>query len=146
MIVVDASIAAKWLLPEDDSAEATLFLRAHRRRLVAPELVLVEVASAIVRRANIDSSLHDDALAALRLWAAWPIDDMVRRFRLTPGRMLVAGRLALRLGHPVADCVYLALAIEFDCELATSDARFAGKARTLWPRVRQLADYATPAQ
>lgn len=33
--------------------------------------------------------------------------------------------------------------MEFDCELATCDARFAAKTRPLYPAVRLLTDYAS---
>ena len=46
------------------------------------------------------------------------------------------------LGHPVRDCVYLALAMEFGGELATCDAKFSAKAQTIYPKVKLLADLA----
>ena len=41
-IVVDASIAIKWFLPEQQSAQAEVFLSENYQR-VAPELLLTEV-------------------------------------------------------------------------------------------------------
>jgi predicted nucleic acid-binding protein len=46
--------------------------------------------------------------------------------------------LAIDIGHPLKDCVYLVLAMELDCELVTCDARFAKKAKSVWGRVRVL--------
>ena len=49
MIVVDASIAAKWYLNEPGSPEAAAFLTADAA-LLAPALIRIEVTGAIVRR------------------------------------------------------------------------------------------------
>ena len=145
MIVVDASLAAKWTVPEPDSSRALDFLATYGSDLHGPDLIFVEVASAIVRRANADRSLAAAALDALDKWtAAWPL-HVIRSHRVTQRRLFDAGTTALQLGHPIKDCIYLALAIEFDCDLATCDARFATKARDRWPRVRLLADYPTAA-
>lgn len=142
MIVVDASIAAKWLLAETDTVAALQFVADHRRELAGPDLLFVEVASAIVRRANENKALVQDSLRALDKWTTGWEARAVAAYPTTSARLSAAGRLALQLGHPLADCIYLALAIELDCDLATCDAKFARKAGAVSQRVRQLADYA----
>ena len=52
--------------------------------------------------------------------------------------LMAAARLALDLGHPIKDCIYLALAMKLGCELLTSDRRFAAKDEPVWPKVRVL--------
>jgi predicted nucleic acid-binding protein len=52
--------------------------------------------------------------------------------------LLRATNLAIDLGHPLKDCIYLALAMELGCDLVTADARFAAKAREVWAGVRVL--------
>lgn len=47
----------------------------------------------------------------------------------------------MRLGHPVKDCLYLALAMELRCDVATRDAKFIARARKIYPAVRHLSDY-----
>ncbi len=69
------------------------------------------------------------------------VPDAVRPHRVTQRRLYQAGKLALALAHPVADCIYLALAIEFGCELATCDAKFQAKAREQYPQVKMLRDF-----
>ena len=52
-IVVDASVAAKWLLVEEDSDKAEALFRAwtaKRIGLLAPEILPAEVASALWKR------------------------------------------------------------------------------------------------
>jgi predicted nucleic acid-binding protein len=142
MIVVDASLAAKWMLWEDDSAAALAFIRNHADQLCGPDLLFAEVASAIVRRGNIDKPLRADAIRALDKWTISWEKHIIKPHRLTQARVFKAGRLALDMGHQIYDCFYLALAIELKCDLATCDLKFAEKARQIWPEVKLLADYA----
>jgi predicted nucleic acid-binding protein len=141
MIVVDASLAAKWMLWEADSLAALEFLEAPGRELCAPELIYIEVAGAIVRRGNEDKSIQADALRALQKWTVAWSDHVVKNYRVTQRRLFVASSMALRIGHPLKDCLYLALAKELGCDLATCDARFREKASTLYPRIRLLPEY-----
>jgi predicted nucleic acid-binding protein len=50
MIVLDASVTVKWFASEPGSAEARSLVRSDEE-LVAPELMQVEVASALVKKA-----------------------------------------------------------------------------------------------
>lgn len=139
MIVVDASLATKWFVIEPDSAAALRFLQTHKGDLHGPDLLLVEVPSAIVRRANEDKAFAPQARAALSDWrAAW---ENLHRHELTAELVEGAAALAMRLGHPLADCVYLALAMAYDCDLATCDAKFQAKASRHYGRVRLLQQY-----
>jgi predicted nucleic acid-binding protein len=141
MIVVDASLAVKWMLWEPDSPAALAFLGEPKRELAAPELIFIEVAGVIVRRGNQDKALKADALRALQKWTiAWS-DHVVRNYRVTQRRLYIASGMALSIGHPLKDCIYLALAQELGAELATCDARFRDKAHPLYARIRLLSDY-----
>lgn len=54
--------------------------------------------------------------------------------------------LALDLGHPIYDCIYLAAAVASDRILVTADERFAAKVRTSVgsaERIKLLADLRT---
>lgn len=141
MIVVDASLAVKWMLWEDRSDEALTFLFANGRNLCALDILFVEVAGAIVRRANENKAIAEDARVALDKWTvAWG-DHAVTPHRVTQVRLRRAANLAIDLGHPLKDCLYLVLAMELNCDLATCDAKFAAKAKALYPDVRLLSDY-----
>lgn len=141
MIVVDASLAAKWVLTEDDSAAALQFLTDHAGALVGPDLLAIEVGSAIVRRGNENKAFQGDAARALDKWTGSVAPLLTEIYPTTLRRLSRGGQLAFRLGHPITDCIYLALAIEFSCDLATCDAKFAAKTGAVWNRVRLLADY-----
>jgi predicted nucleic acid-binding protein len=80
--------------------------------------------------------LADDMKEALAAWGRILSGSSLQRFRMTTSRVLSSSRLAIDIGHPLKDCVYLVLAMELDCELVTCDARFAKKAKDVWDRVR----------
>lgn len=144
MIVVDASLAAKWVLWEGDTPDALAFLHQYGEDIGAPDLIIVEVAAAIVRRANIEKGIESEALRALDQWTEELAEQIVKPHRVTPGLTNASARLAIHLGHPLKDCVYLALAIELDCMLVTCDAKFREKAVELYPQIRLLSDFDLP--
>ena len=141
MIVVDASLAAKWVIWEADSLAALRFLRKYGRELTAPDLIFVEVAGAIVRRANETKSLRDDALVALDKWSVSWRDHAIAAHRVTQRHVFEAGRLAVEIAHSLKDCIHLVLAIELEADLATCDERFRDRATDVWPRIWLLSDY-----
>ncbi len=141
MIVVDASLAAKWFLREPETQDALQFLADHGHRLCGPDLLFSEVAGAIVRRANMAVWTVAEATEALEKWAEGWARGEIEAHRVTSYILYEGGKLALTLGHPLSDCIYLALAIELGCELATCDAKFRAKAVGLYPTIRLLADY-----
>ncbi|WP_349369413.1 type II toxin-antitoxin system VapC family toxin [Salinarimonas sp.] len=121
-VVVDASVAVKWLLPEPDSPMAETLLSGGVR-LMAPDLVLVEVANALWRKRRV-AQVTDAAAAAMQ-------EDLPQFFaRLHPVGSLMTRALAISfaLDHPVYDCVYLALAEREGCPLVTADKRLLAKA------------------
>jgi predicted nucleic acid-binding protein len=140
MIIVDASLAAKWIFWEADSEQALDFWNVNAGDLGAPDLIAVEVAAAAVRRANLEKLLADDMKEALAAWGRILSGSSLRQFRMTTSRILSASGLAISIGHPLKDCVYLVLAMELDCELVTCDARFAKKAKDVWDRVRVFGE------
>jgi len=141
MIVIDASLAAKWMLWEVDSDDAFRFLTYPGRSLCGPDLLFIEVAAAIVKHANMKKGIEAGALEALRKWTiAWG-EHVVRPHRVTQRRLYEAGKLAITLGHPLKDCIYLGLAMELACPLATCDEKFLAKAAGIYPEVRLLHDF-----
>ena len=138
MIVVDASVAVKWFLPESDSDQATALL-ASGRKLFAPELVRVEVASAITRRVRLGELAVPYALAACTAWRQALAAGVVT---LTPDDddLAHAIQLAVDLKHPLQDCLYLACARRLAIPLVTGDVRFREKAKARYTGIRTLAD------
>ena len=137
MIVIDASVAVKWLIDEPDSTSADRLLPRYAGAIAAPDLLLIETAGALVRQCNtgaFSAPTFESVLAEWQLLWANFID--ARRTDLSD--MVNAARMAVELGHPVKDCVYLGLAIELDAALVTADAKFRSRALRLHPRIELL--------
>lgn len=138
MIVIDACIGVKWFLDEAGSEAAVKLLVAERDHITGPELFAVEVAATLVREANARKPLADDMRLALTRLTALFGSGAISLNRMTPQNIADAGLLAIDLGHPLKDCIYLALAMQLECPLVTADARFAAKARNVYADVRVL--------
>lgn len=138
MIVVDASVAAKWFLPEAGSQTA-LALHDSPEQLFAPDLIRMEVAAAITRRVRAEKEplLPDEAIERCTEWFRL-LDQAV--LSLIPERELIdeAVRLAVEVRHPLQDCLYLVAALRFDAPLITADPTFVRRASARHPRVSLL--------
>jgi predicted nucleic acid-binding protein len=134
-MIVDANIVVKWFVPEDDS-DAALALRL-QGELFAPDVMLIEYRNALLNKVRRRAISPDQARRAER-----EIDDV--GITIVPSVPLLgeAFRLALDLGEPIYDCIYLAAAIASDRVLVTADERFATKVQgsgTDQNRIRLLA-------
>ena len=138
MIVADASLALKWYLDEALSDEADHWFTEHEGQIRVPHVFLIEVTGALVRRANIDKTLRSKSEASIARFAALFDEQLIRVEHAEPQQMAKAANLALDLGHPLKDCIYLALAMELECDLVTCDTKFAAKAQGVWDWVRIL--------
>jgi predicted nucleic acid-binding protein len=120
-LVLDCSVAAKWMLPEPDRAPAMRLFEEYQSgtiSLIAPDLLLAEFASLLAkrnRRKQISAAQAHDAFLLMVRCAP----------RLFDMRPRVQYALELSLHHQLSfwDCVYLALAIEHNCPLLTADRR-----------------------
>jgi predicted nucleic acid-binding protein len=137
MIVVDASVAAKWLLDEPDSALAAEVLQSDRGGLFAPALVRIEVANTIVRHLREGRLTKPEAQALCAAWEQMLRDGVVV---LTADIELFdeAVRLAIEVRHTVPDCLYLALAMEMDATLVTADDPQHKRGRKVHPAIQLL--------
>lgn len=119
-LVIDASIAVKWVVEEDGTPEALTLRR--RARLIAPDLLVAECANILWKKVRRDELSEDEAFLAARLLQAAEIE-------LFPARPLLeaAVRIAAELDHPAYDCLYLALAVERNCRFATAEGHFLRK-------------------
>jgi predicted nucleic acid-binding protein len=139
-LVVDASIALKWVLPEDDSELAERLL-TDGAALHAPAFILVEIANALWVKMRARILTEEEAR------------DILKRLRSAPlalwdGEEPLPETLSLarQLDHAVYDCAYLALALHLDGGYVTADRRFWRKARAkaqFAGRVLRLEDVAT---
>lgn len=126
MLVVDTSVAVKWVVPETASAieggtDAALALLP--QTLIAPDCIMAEFANAMFKKVVAEEIGTDQAVAALEI-----LPDIVNLVAAPP-LVPAAFRLSLELKHPVHDCVFLALAIQNNCRLVTADAKFGSRCR-----------------
>jgi predicted nucleic acid-binding protein len=132
-LVIDASIAVKWVVEEDGTSEALALRR--KARLIAPDLLIAECANILWKKFQRAELTGDEAQLAARLLQGAEIE-------LSPMRSLVgaATSVAIALDLPAYDCVYLALAAERDCQLVTADERLLRKlAQSRQPKLRTRA-------
>ena len=119
-LVIDASIAVKWVVEEHGTPEA-LALR-QKAKLIAPELLVAECANILWKKVKREELLKQEALLAARLLQGAEIE-------LLPTRSLfeAATRMSIEIDHPAYDCLYLALAVEKECLFVTADEGFLRK-------------------
>ena len=125
MLVIDASVAVKWFV-EQDNFEAARALATPPREVVAPELVLAEIASALWKYVR-TNQLKPETAQAMLAQAHKPFTRLVPLEPLLPA----AFELAVAIQHPIYDCFYLALAQREGAPLITADKRLAAAARGL---------------
>jgi len=135
-LVIDASVAVKWVVAEPDSDRTELLLD---HRLVAPDLLFAECANVLwkkVRRGELTQAEAD--IAAQTLEAA----DLA--VVPTRGYVAIATSMAVELDHPAYDAVYLAVAEAANLRIVTADDRLVRKLRQsrnrLWEVVVALAE------
>lgn len=116
VLVVDASVAVKWLVVEEHSADARGLL--DDEELHAPRLLVSEVANAVWRKVRLDQV---DRGAAGQLLAT--VSDMPIRWHADETICADAIRLAIAHDRPVYDLMYLALAQRLGVRVVTADQR-----------------------
>jgi predicted nucleic acid-binding protein len=135
--VVDASVAVKWVVAENN-AETALRLLENSRSLCAPAHWLAEAANALwaaCRRGELSElQAHERVVALVEApVAAVPLVQLVA----------AAMTIGLRLGVTLYDALYLAVAEQQGAALVTADRRLFEAARRdkdLRARIRWIAD------
>ena len=142
-VVVDASLAVKWLVEEDDSdtAHAALqFWVAQDITRIAPYLMPFEVANVLHRRVLRGELNAGDSLRMMALLLESSLE-----LHQPPEIHVRALQLASQLKQNAAyDAHYLALAESLGCELWTADERFYRAASPSIDNVRWLGEFVVP--
>lgn len=122
MVVIDASIANKLLLPLEEGHEATrrVFQRhiENKERIVVPDLLFYEVANTLATKKNIPLPLINKSLD--QLYSAH-----LGVVSFSEKQMKAAATLARENMASVYDATYAVLAQEKHCDLITADKKFA---------------------
>ena len=118
IIVVDASVAAKWFIAEENDHDSLELLK-RPFEIHAPNLLFLEldnVLCKLIRRGllseDIGFEIHDRILD-------FPIE--IHPF---PSLQEEALKLAVRTKRSMYDCIYLSLAEVLDCRMVTADRKF----------------------
>ena len=142
-VVVDASLAFKWLVSEENSDRAQAISRTWANdgiQAAAPRLMPVEVSNALHRRVIRGEMAVSDAVRLVEHLLASGIvlrDEQDLHVR--------ALRLASQLQQgTVYDAHYLALAEILGCEYWTADERFYRAALSSAQNVHWIGEFAVP--
>jgi predicted nucleic acid-binding protein len=114
-LVIDASVAAKWIKHEIHSAHAAHVL-VGPYVLYAPDLLWPEVGNILWKSVQRGELTPEEAREGLRTLLRYPIT-------VTACRSLIPTALGIALRHQqtVYDALYVALAATRDCRLVTAD-------------------------
>lgn len=136
MLVVDSSVVVKWFVDEPLHAEARHIYK-YQKDILAPELVLIEVANAAWKKVQRKEIGADQAYEIINL-----AFEALPGFIHSPDILVEAIKLAIELAHPVYDCLYLACISGPQDTLVTGDKRFFDKVKgtRFGDRIRYLDD------
>ena len=120
-LVIDASVAVKWVVQESGTSEA---LALRKAKLAAPDLIIPECANILWKKHKLGQLTAAEASAAGQLLERADIE-------LVPmgAQLHRATALASELEHPAYDCFYILLALEKGCAFATADQRLLRRAQ-----------------
>jgi predicted nucleic acid-binding protein len=124
MLVVDTSVAARWVIGSTTpqlAEEMSVALTLLPCGLVAPDLLAAEFANAMlnkVRGKEIDRSQALEAIGVLP-----DIVDFLPTARFASRAL----EISLELTHPAYDCFFLAAAETLDTQLVTADRRLVNR-------------------
>lgn len=116
-VIVDASVAIKWFVSEEQAELAEAILNCGLR-IHAPGLLELEAANGLWKKSRKSAfPLADVVPSVLRL------KQLVDQWHGDAGLIEAAAALSLELDHPVYDCVYLALSRHLGAPVITTDRR-----------------------
>lgn len=133
-LVVDAGIVAMWFLPEPQSQNALLLL-GPEFDLAGPDLIRVEVASALLKAARQKWIGVEHARRALDEMSAAPV-----RLFTAMEHVNSAYQIAHRYGGSLYDAIYISLAQFLRAPVITNDVRLSAVAAAAGVRGLLISD------
>ena len=137
-VVIDASLALKWVLQEERTEDAVA-LRDHwlenMERVIAPPIFRSEVTNALHQRVRRRQLSRQDAVDMLEILVSAVATG--EPSGLYSRALTLAGELELASAY---DALYLALADSEECEMWTADQRLLRSAQPRFPILRWLEE------
>lgn len=137
MIVVDASVAVKWLWPEVGHTEAMDLLRADVG-LIAPDILNLEVSGAVLRNHRRKILTESEARTALEHWSHLLESGVVQT---VPNEDIfgAAVECAFLARHALADCLYVAVGRDQNATVVTADETLYERCEIVYDKIQLLA-------
>jgi len=135
-LVIDASVAVRWLIPSPDHDRAVALqdlVRERRIQTWAPALQRAEVGNALWKYVRAGRLTAAEAGGSFHAYLA-----QAPLFHDTESIAEKALQIAVAHGRSVYDCTYLALSLELQCGLVTADRKFYQAMRDTFPSLRLL--------
>ena len=136
-VVLDSSVAIKWVLPEPDTPKAVRLRNEFRiglHEFLAPDIFPVEVSHALTRAERRGVIRPPASIVRLNNVLSYP--PVLVPYLPLLGR---AASISSQLRQGVYDCLYVALAERERCELLTADDKLARNLQPAFPFIRLLA-------
>ena len=142
VVMVDASLALKWVLAEPDSHSAVILLNQWTDEgisIIAPALFTYEVTNTLYRQVVAGKLAYEEAKQGLTdLFSI----GVLLKFSLYENISTQAMEFAHQLNLPATyDAHYLALALHENCEYWTADKRLWNIVKGRFDWVRWFSDY-----
>jgi predicted nucleic acid-binding protein len=142
MVVVDASLALKWVLSEADSNTAIALLQTwniDKIEIIAPALFTYEATNILYRQVVTKKLSYEEVKKLLtKLLSIGILLNFVQHREISIWAMELSHRFGLNAAY---DAHYLALAEYEKCEYWTADSRLCNVVRDKLPWVHQLSVY-----
>lgn len=120
-LVIDASVAVKWFMPEAHSDAAIAFLTSGRP-LHAPDLIYAEVGNTLWKLNKREQPAMREVRKITRALIRFPIES-----HSAVDLMMPALEIAAATGASVYDSIYLALAARLRGNVITADRRLVAR-------------------
>lgn len=141
--IVDASVVAKWFLPEAHKDKAEKLLRDfldEKVELMAPDFLVAEVGNLLWKRSvkRKDTSPDISPAQAVQIYENFLALGLPLRPSSTIGAAAI--KLVTDKNHPIYDMLYIALAEQSACKFVTADETLMNKFGTTFACLRWLGD------
>ncbi len=118
-IIIDASVAIKWLFEEPLQQYARYYLSPQYTRM-APDFIYLELFSATHKKVQFESLRVEDGLNSLRML----FNENVLKLMPFFFYLERAYEIANSIHHSIYDCLYLSLAEQQRSKVVTADRKF----------------------